>query len=209
MERFIEMPVIGAMLLLSLFPILAIKHRFSGAYRRFLRMLRTPARVGVLVGIAFVVGVVGNQLVDESFNAVSWAIEKVTGENKDKDKDKKKDKDACALPKDVVEYVVAGDNEYARNYFERHRLFMRIDRAGFVAMILLLISMLIYRVRAGDRSHRYFELMIGVMAVAFFVAYMTERDAIENRAGDLCDIVNCQSNGKREGGPTAAQAIGD
>jgi hypothetical protein len=191
-DSFIEIQVIGALLLLGASPfLLLIVPTFSrqqGAFA-FLRRLNDKGAIAVLIVIAaFCVGIAGNRIIDDLLGASAYEGEElhtpaysaiVNGTS-------------CPKSIKLAEFQVPRDNEYARGWLERHKSFMRVLRGAFSACLLFFVCMLAYRVgqwrRPGLLKPRY---SVGHFAVTlllftfFFVAYVSESTHYYKRVCEL------------------------
>ena len=182
LERFIEIPVIGVLLLLPLLPWIRPQLSISNTARTATWLQQRRELVGALVFFALVVGILGNQLIDAAID--KWDLDP-------KKKWKEKFKPTATLKNiDVAEYVLADRSEHARAYITRHRAFMRIDRAGVVAMALLAVSFVAARIvkhRVRESSTWIIAATMLLFAWAFCLAYRTESEQYWEKISTLAE----------------------
>jgi hypothetical protein len=171
-ERFVEIPVIGALLLLPIVPWLyAAKAGTPQVLASILSWSRSRRAI-LALAVVFVLGVVGNQLIDIPVEGVAFVSPKDEYEA-----------EYCPAPDspptlEGAEHVIATRSEYAREYFDRHRMFSRIDRAAATGMFLLLLSVVAYQLRVKRRVPFFVHMLIVITVSAFGWAYYTETESL-------------------------------
>ena len=193
--QFIEIPVIGLLLLFGISPLLILavqewrsKDGFCPPLARIAELPDQGAGVALLVVLAFVVGMVGNQLLDFAVDD-EWTIGFHDYEELYADwREEKKPPHLDEIPTlKVAEHHVAQDNEYTRAYLARHKSFVRVMRAAAGAAILLLISMTIYEIAArNQKRYRPWHFAVTAAAMVLFVfAYLSEVASVNRRVFEL------------------------
>ena len=169
-ERFLEIPIVGALLLLPLIPWLYIQHTGTPEVLATILQWSRSRRAALGLAVVFVLGVAGNQLVDV-VTGISIIDPKTKHENQYRP--------AQGAPNTLegAEHVIGTRSDYSRTYFERHRMFMRIDRAAAVGALLLILSMLVFRLHSKTRVPPLLYAGVVVAALAFGTAYYTEANS--------------------------------
>jgi hypothetical protein len=145
-DSFIEIQVIGALLLLAFSPgfILLVPAfgRQHGPFKFLGSITEKGARAIVILIAAFCIGIAGNRLIDDSLGSLD-----IEGQEP-YEKSYSELTQGTSSPKSVklAEFQVAGANEYAQGWLERHKSFMRVLRGASVSCLIFLLCMSIYRV---------------------------------------------------------------
>ncbi len=174
-DNFIEIQVVGFLLLLAISPLVNLLTpalRVQEGFCPFFENIPDKsAKAILLLVLAFSVGIAGNRLVDELFDG--FEIEgREEFETKCSKKELCKKDEGCqkyveCLQKKanstkefdiwakansaklqkikLAEYYVSDHSDTAQKYFERHKSFMRVLRGAAFASLFLLFSMFIYR----------------------------------------------------------------
>ena len=194
-NQFIEVPVIGLLLLFGIAPLLILavqKWReetgFCPPLARIAALSEKGAGVALLVVLAFVVGMIGNQVLDAVIDD-EWTIGFDDYESLyAKWREEKKPHHLDEVPTlKIAEHHVAKDNEYTRAYLARHKSFVRVMRAAAGAAVLLLITMAIYEIAARKHTrYRPWQFAVTAVAIALFIfAYLSEVAAVNRRVFEL------------------------
>jgi hypothetical protein len=170
-ERFIEIPIVGSLLLLPVIPWLYAAYRGTPQVLAHIFKWSRSHRAAFALAIVFLVGVGGNQIIDIATENVEVI-------------DPKKDHEAtykqnAKTPQTLAgaEHIIGTRSEYAREYFDRHRMFIRIDRAAACGALLLLVSMFACQLHAKLQIPVILYVCVLIAAVAFGAAYYTEVDS--------------------------------
>ncbi len=215
-ENFIEIQVVGFLLLIALSPLLNLVSPAIRVKEGFCPIIEDisdkSAKTIFLIVLAFCVGVAGNRLIDDLIDEVklqgdetyskrfeTWAKESPKPETPARPEVNIKTGEFTnpAEPKrppslKLAEYTVAKDNEYARSYFERHKSLMRVLRGAAFASLLLLLSMLVYRLAQANKKlalcNRYttaYFIIAFALFMIFSFAYRRESTHYYRRVCEL------------------------
>jgi hypothetical protein len=170
-----------------------------------------PHLAAAILAVAFVVGVVGNQVIDTAVDD-----EMVSDVKRYQDLYKcwhqQHPNDHVAPTLKTAEFDVATRYEFARAYLRRHGAIVRIIRAAAVGLALLLASMAIYEIQRFRRRsmikrytsmHFLFALLLLGLCV---IAYTSEVSQISKRVLELATLQtpqklykSCICDGHNEG----------
>src|SRR6185295_3486586 len=206
-QNFIEIQVIGALLLLAFSPVLILLvpaySRQHGPFK-FLGSIteKGPRAVFILIA-AFCMGIAGNRLIDDSLGRLD-----IEG-HEPYEKPYSELTRETSSPRNVklAEVQVAGANEYARGWLERHKSLMRVLRGAAVSCLVFLLCMSIYRVRqwwwpksVEPRYSSWVFLFTFSLAILFSLAYRSESTHYYRRVCELATgVPGCESAIARTG----------
>jgi hypothetical protein len=205
-SQFLELPVIGLLLLAGLSPLFACfssRLRASrGPFRGLERIVKLPERgigVTLLLVVALLAGIVGNALVD-SFVNDSWAGWKADyGCLYELWRAEYRQSGDVRLPYQELNQPVAptlkaaehaignGNHEYSRAYLLRHKALLRVLRAAAVAAICYVLSAAAFEIlrrklnwNAGPFSFIHFAVAI-LVVVLLTTSYFEEVADVHKR----------------------------
>jgi hypothetical protein len=199
-EEFFEIPIVGLLLLAATVPIILRSHRLLREGRRVRIVLPIGGELSLqhlmlgVLGIAFGVGLLANQLIDVALPDKAVPCVRQYQDLYKCWREHKVDGIARAPTLKTAEYDIAANNEFARAYFRRHGAVIRLLRAMAVAMVLLLIAMAIYElervlshslVRRYTRAHFAIATLVLVLSA---VAYASELAQVSKRALELATL---------------------
>ena len=212
-DNFIEIQVIGALLLLAFSPILFLAtpafNRQQGAFPFLRQMNDKGARAVLILVAAFCIGIAGNRLIDDSLD--KFGIE---GEEHYTEAYRSITQGIPGTPQPrsikLAEFYVADENEYARGWLERHKSFMRVLRGMSFSCLLFLACMLVYRVaqrwQPKSLKPRYSVVHFALALFLFLVflgAYISESTHYYRRVCELATGVPKCAPEKAIGAPTS------
>lgn len=177
-DNFIEIQVVGFLLLLAISPIINLLSKDLRTQEGFCPFFENipdkSAKAILLLVLAFSVGIAGNRLVDELFDNLNiegkesfqcernclipiFCSEKVKNcpvENKT-DFGKYYDNNPGTLRDlKLAEYFVSDNSKTAQDYFLRHKSFMRVLRGAAFASFFLLCSMFLYQLVKRNKNFK-------------------------------------------------------
>ena len=198
-EEFVEVPVIGLMLLLGMLPLLLGSHRLlkKGVRVRIASPiggeLSLPHLAALAVVVAFIVGLVGNQVIDAVVeDDIVPDVDRYEHMYKTWRRSVAEPKLAPTLK--TAEFQLADNSEYARTYLRRHRAIIRVIRAAVAGLMLLLINMAVYeleRRRTRQMVKRFTFLTFAaaiLMLQLCLIGYVTEVSQISKRVLELTTL---------------------
>ena len=197
-QQFIETPVIGLLLMFGVSPLIVALHArwrgeegFCPPLKQLAGLSEKGSTVTLLVVAAFVVGIVGNQVLDAMIDD-EWTIGFANYEELYEDwRCQYPDPNRPATLKLAEHRAADGPHEYTRAYLLRHRSAVRVMRAAAAAAILFLLSINCYesvRQRLGWKVRRYkpWHFAASVLAIALLVfTYLSEVRAVNRRVFEL------------------------
>jgi len=192
-EEFLELPLVGILLLSAVTPILLATpsgHKVW-IYRNGSRRDRIslPHLAASLLFIEFAVGIVGNQVIDAVIHDDD--VPSVDDYEELYKRWRRMQTAPVAPTLKTAEFHIAEKNEFARSYLRRHRVIVRVIRASAAALALLMLSMGVYegeRMRTKALKKRF---TFGAFALAALllelcvIAYATEVSQISKRVLEL------------------------
>ena len=198
-QEFFEIQIVGLLTLIALSPIRNIAsrrlHHIPGLFPGLSTYHdRSAAAIGILA-LALVAGVMTSRLGDdllldpigiegkEQF-AQTFAIARGCRSGKvERGRD-------CSLK--VAEFRLAGDNDYAASYFNRHKSFMRLLRGAAILAPLYLLTMITYDVLRRRwngaivaRYARGYYVFVAIFALLSLLAYRLESTHLYRR---ICEL---------------------
>ena len=179
-ERFVEVPLIGMLLLASFVPLAALAWGPARLVRRSLLYGRRHEVAAAVIASAFVIGVIGNQLIDHVIDRFQldpkYNLPQIV------------ESQGFTIKLSAAEYLVASRNDYARAYFERHRIFMRVERAAATSAAFTFMTSLpycVWRFRTGARRTVLWLVVCLAVAIACWCAFATESKSFWERVALL------------------------
>jgi len=193
--ELVELPIVGIMLILGMTPLLILAspdlRSVRGFFPWFPELKQLPERgpsMSLLLVAAFVVGAVGNQLIDvavpddwspghRDYEALyqCW-LQRHPAEGR------------SAPTLDHAEHAL-GKDEYTRLYLLRHNSITRVLRAAAVSAILLILTMAVHGLVARDAARRRYGLWhfvtATIVAIALTYAYFEEVADVRKKIFEL------------------------
>jgi hypothetical protein len=194
-DNFIEIQVVGFLLLFAISPLLNLLSPAFRAKEGFCPLLEDishkSAKAVLLIIMAFTVGIAGNRLIDDFVG--SNLINHEGHEKYEEVFAKWAAEDSTRLQSlKLAEFTDSDASETAQKYFERHKSFMRVLRGAAFAAFLLLLSMLLYQFARAIKTlapcSRYslsHYLLAIAMLIFFSVAYVQESTHYYQRVCEL------------------------
>jgi len=212
-QQFIETPVIGLLLMFGVSPLVIAltawrnQAGFCPPLKTIAGLSDKGSSVALLVVVAFVVGVVGNQVLDSIVDDeltigfpnyeklyTDWRCQFPESMLRDVDSCK-----TCTTLKLAEHFVADGDHEYARAYLLRHRSAVRVMRGAAAAAVLFLLSMAIYQGAKSRRKwpvdrYKPWHFLATAAAVALLTfTYLSEVAAVNRRVFELATRVRAKA----------------
>lgn len=196
-NTYIEIQIIGLFFLVALSPILIAfvpslrtKH---GLFPGFDSISDKPVKAGLLLIIAFSIGIAANRLLDDYLDEIGLDP---GGEYKENFKCDWANSGGLKIKEyNLAEIVVRERSDVVNNLLERHKLFDRILRGAMVSSFLFLFSMFVYWLRLKLNNPpipRYFlrhYIVAAVLFIIFLLAYWSESSHYKKRVYDLYNQV--------------------
>lgn len=204
-KDYIEIQVVGFLLLLGVLPLIILFNptlrNKNGFFAQLDEITEKTTKAVFLVVFAFSLGVAANRLIDDALDYLcidpghhyktefdSWAKE-----NKAYVKSLKK-----------AELVISEKSEVEKGWFDRHKLFDRIDRGASISFILFLVSMGVYQLaikRYEDAKPRYtlrHFLAAFLLAFIFSLAYWLESSHYKKHIYETYTQLDLHDSEKKE-----------
>jgi hypothetical protein len=160
-ELFAEILVAGLLVSFSVSPILILSSPtarqkggllpFSGEWKPWIILV---------VAFVYAVGIGGNRLVGELYTALHIEANVNSG----------------SVQLERAEFVIRDHGEIARDWIERHKSYRKILRMASFSSVLLLLSMIVYRI-AGRKYPRYLAshyIAAMILCLFFFASFIQE-----------------------------------
>jgi hypothetical protein len=197
-DQFFELPVIGLLFIAALSPLLiaavpALRRKpgiaeWCGNYASG---SEKGLSVTIIVAVAFIVGMLANQLVD-AFLDPDWlpGAHEVAKEYKAWATAHAGEVPVPPPTLKLSEFQLADSSEYTRTYVIRHRTIIRVLRCGGIAAALALLAMAIHecvaRAARTPRRYRRGAFIAATLALALFcAASVTEHRSVYKRVAEL------------------------
>lgn len=202
-ENFIEIQVVGFLLLIAISPLLNIIAPSLRGKDGFCPILEDvsdkSAKAVLIIVMAFCVGIAGNRLIDDVIGS------DFIGQEGDETYKEGFKNWASGYPYKLqslklAEFHVGGENEYARGYYERHKSFMRVLRGSAAASLLLLLFMSAYELARTSKKlelcRRYpmaYFVIAATLFIIFSLAYRQESTHYYRRVCELyTNVPRCE-----------------
>jgi hypothetical protein len=190
-KDFIEIQVIGFLLLLGVLPLIILFNpslrNKDGFFAQLDEISDKTTKAVFLIVLAFSLGVAANRIFDDALDPLGidpgsqYKTDFKTWAESNKS-------NVTSLKK--AELALSERSEVERGWLERHKLFDRIDRGAFISFILLLVSMAVYEatkkrfeVTKPRYSLRHFVVAF-LLASVFFLAYWLESSSYKEHIYD-------------------------
>lgn len=194
-ESLIEIQIVGILLLIAISPLLNLLSPSLREQKGFCPFIENipdkSAKAIIILIMAFIIGVAGNRLIDDFIADVLY-LEGREQHKKDESDFKKWAVQNKKLEIKLAEYYVSDNSQTAKNYFERHKILMRILRGAAFASFLMLLSMLIYQISLSSKklalcsrySSSHFIIVVALLAI-FSFTYKLESEHYYDRVAEL------------------------
>lgn len=203
-KDFIEIQVIGFLLLLGVLPLIILFNpslrNKDGFFAQLDEINDKPTKAVLLIVLAFSLGVAANRIFDDVLDPIGIdpgsqykaVLESWAESNKPNVKSLK-----------MAELALSERSEVERGWLERHKLFDRIDRGAAISFILLLVSMAVYeatkkcfRITKPRYYLRHFVVTF-LLASVFFLAYWLESSSYKEHVCDSFTQSSCKQTLKK------------